>query len=225
MTLTHPPFYIAPLAVAPLLTSPLLPPLLPFLSPGRCFRTWVLTTYQFFYLSLSLQSFAPTSILLPSVFRKLAGMALPPTLTPTVLSAEDYSSLSLSSTAALFSVTECGQIFHSFQPQFNAILKPGGLLRRKVWLVKDARLLLSLTEMMKIARLTSLLHDTPGQSSPKPRRRHGRRLALLFHSNQTRNLYTLFSALLLALLPRLPPLLISPTVFLPGNRLWSMPLT
>ena len=58
MTLTRSPFYIAPLAVAPLLTSPLLPPLLPFLAPGRCFGTWVLTTYQFFYLSFSLWSFA-----------------------------------------------------------------------------------------------------------------------------------------------------------------------
>ena len=56
-----PPFSIAPLAVAPLLTSPLLPLLLLFLAPGRCFRTWVLTTYQFFYLSLSLRSFTPTS--------------------------------------------------------------------------------------------------------------------------------------------------------------------
>ena len=34
MTLTHPPFSIAPLAVAPLLTSPLLLLLLPFLAPG-----------------------------------------------------------------------------------------------------------------------------------------------------------------------------------------------
>ena len=85
MTLTHPPFSIAPLAVAPLLTSPLLPLLLPFLAPGRCFRTWVLTIYQFFYLSLSLRSIAPTSAPLPSIFRKLAGMTLPPTLTLTVL--------------------------------------------------------------------------------------------------------------------------------------------
>ena len=61
MTLTHPPFSIAPLAVAPLLTSPLLSRLLPFLPPGRCFRTWVLTIYQFFYPSLSLRSFAPTN--------------------------------------------------------------------------------------------------------------------------------------------------------------------
>ena len=51
MILTHPPFYIAPLAATPLLTSPLLPPLFPFLAPGRCFRTLVLTIYQFFYLS------------------------------------------------------------------------------------------------------------------------------------------------------------------------------
>ena len=85
MTLTHPPFSIAPLAVAPLLTSPLLLLLLLFLAPGRCFRTWVLTTYQFFYLSLSLRSFTPTSAPLPSIFRKLAGMTLPPTLTLTVL--------------------------------------------------------------------------------------------------------------------------------------------
>ena len=85
MTLIHPPFSIAPLAVAPLLTSPLLPLLLPFLAPGRCYRTLVLTTYQFFHLSLSLSSFAPTSAPLPSIFRKLAGMTLPPTLTLTVL--------------------------------------------------------------------------------------------------------------------------------------------
>ena len=85
MILTYPLFYIAPLAVAPLLTLPLLLLLLPFLAPGRCFRTWVLTTYQFSYLSLSLRSFAPTSATLPSIFRKLAEIALPLTLTLTVL--------------------------------------------------------------------------------------------------------------------------------------------
>ena len=99
MTLTHPPFSIAPLAVAPLLTSPLLLLLLVFLAPGRCFRTLVLTTYQFFYLSLSLRFFAPTSVPLPSIFRKLAGMALLP-IDSHCPSAEEYSSLS--SAAALF---------------------------------------------------------------------------------------------------------------------------
>ena len=84
-TLTYLPFYIAPLAVAPPLTFPLLPPLLLFLAPGRCFRTWVLITNHIFYLSLFLRSFAPTSVPLPSIFRKLAGMTLPPTLTLTVL--------------------------------------------------------------------------------------------------------------------------------------------
>ena len=59
MTLTHPLFSIAPLAVAPLLTSPLLLLLLPFFAPGRCYRTWVLTIYQFFYPSLSLSGLAP----------------------------------------------------------------------------------------------------------------------------------------------------------------------
>ena len=85
MTLTDPLFSIAPLTVAPLLTSPLLLLLLLFLAPGRCFRTWVLTTYQFFFLSLFFRSFAPTSVPLPSIFRKLAGMALPLVLTLTVL--------------------------------------------------------------------------------------------------------------------------------------------
>ena len=89
-------------------------------------------------------------------------------------------------------------------------------------LVKDARLLLLLTEVMKIAMLTSLLLHVPCQSSPRPRLRHGRRLALLFHLNQTRIVYTLFSALSLALLP---PLLISYIVLLSGSRLWYMPLT
>ena len=79
MTLTQPPF-----SIAPLLTSPLLPLFLPFPAPGRCFRTWVLITYQFFYLSLSLWPIAPMSVLLPSIFRKLAGMTLPATLTFTV---------------------------------------------------------------------------------------------------------------------------------------------
>ena len=53
MTLIYLPFYIAPVVVAPPLTSLLFPPLSPFSVSGRCFRTWVLITYQFFYLSLS----------------------------------------------------------------------------------------------------------------------------------------------------------------------------
>ena len=85
MTLTHTPLSIASLAFALPLTFPLLPPLLLFPAPGRCYRTWVLTIYQFLYQSLSLRSFAPTNVPLPSIFRKLAGMALPLNLTFTVL--------------------------------------------------------------------------------------------------------------------------------------------
>ena len=91
-------------------------------------------------------------------------------------------------------------------------------------LAKDTRLSLPLTEVMNIVRLTSPLLDAPRQSSPRPRLRHGRRLALLFHLNLTLNLFTLFFALSLAHLPRLLSLLTSPTVLLPGNRLRSMPL-
>ena len=117
MTLTHPSFSIAPLAVAPLLTFPLSALLLPFLAHGRCFKTWVLTTYQFFYLSLSLRSFAPTSAPLPSIFRMLAEMALPLTLTPTVLCRGILVSFSFLCCCSLYlSGTECGQIFHSFRP-------------------------------------------------------------------------------------------------------------
>ena len=104
----------------------------------------------------------------------------------------------------------------------NAILKPVGLLRWKEQSVKDARLLLPLTEVMKIARLTSPLVDAPHQLSP--RLRHGRRLALLFHPNLALNLYSLFFPLSLALLPVLPSLLTSISVLL-GSRLWSVLLT
>ena len=97
----------------------------------------------------------------------------------------------------------------------NALLKPDGLLRWKKRLVKDARLSLPLTEVMKIARPTSPPLEVPRQSLQRPRLRHGRRLALLFHLNLTLNLCTLFFALSLALLPRALPLLTFLTVFSP----------
>ena len=225
MTLTHSPFSIAPLAVAPFLTSPLLPLLLLFLAPGRYSRTWVLTIYQFFYLSLSFRSIAPTSAPLPSIFRKLGGMALPSTLTLTVLQQRNTG-------VFLFSLLLLSLPFwYWMRPNLpflfaasNALLNPGGLLRWNKRLVKDARPLVPLTEVMKIDRRTSLFLDVPCQSLPRPRLRHGRRLALLFHLNLTLNLCTLFYALSPALLPRVPPLLTFLTV-LPGNRLRFLPVT
>ena len=78
---------------------------------------------------------------------------------------------------------------------------------------------------MKIARLTSPLLDVVRQSSPRPMRKHGRRLALLSRPNLTLNLCTLSFVLSQAPLPHLPSLLISPTVPIPGNRLRSSPST
>ena len=139
MTLTHPLFSIAPLAVAPLLTSPLLLLLLSFLAPGRCYRTWVLTIYQFFYLSLSLQSFAPTSVPLPSIFRKLAGMALPPTLTLTVLQQRNtrlFTSLTLN--AAKFSIL-FGRIKRHFKAWWSAEVEEAISERRKAFAAAHRR--------------------------------------------------------------------------------------
>ena len=102
MTLTHPPFYITHLAVALLLASPLLPPLLPFLASGRCFRTWVLTTYRFFYLSLSFWSFALKEHPPSFNFQKAHWDDFVSYFDSHRPCAEEYSSLSLSSAAAFF---------------------------------------------------------------------------------------------------------------------------
>ena len=111
-------------------------------------------------------------------------------------SAEKYSSLSLSSAAALFtSLTLNAAKSSILSAASNALLNPGALLRWKKRLVKDARLSLPLTEVMKIARLTSPLLHAPRQLSPRPRLKHGRRLALLFHLSLTLNLCTLTFAL------------------------------
>ena len=116
-----------------------------------------------------------------------------------------------------FSGTECGQILSVAS---NTTLKPGGPLKWKMRLVKDTRLPLPLTEVMKITRLTSPLPDMLRLSSSRPR--HGRRLALLSRPNQIPNLYNLSFALLLALLPHL---LTFTTVPLPEDRLRSSPIT
>ena len=75
MTLTHLPFSITSLAVAPLL---------PFLCSWELLQNLSSDHQPIFYPPHSLRSFAPMRLLLPSIFRKLAGMTLPPTLTPTV---------------------------------------------------------------------------------------------------------------------------------------------
>ena len=101
MTSTHPPFYHAPLAVAPLLTFPLLTPLLPFLAPGRCFRTWFLTTYQFFYPSL-FPVYRPNERPPSFNFQKARWDDFASHFDFHCPSAEEYSFLFLSSAATLF---------------------------------------------------------------------------------------------------------------------------
>ena len=64
--------------------------------------TWVLTIYQFFYLSLSLRSFAPTSAPPSFNFQKARWDGFASYFDSHCLSAEEYSFLSLSSAAALF---------------------------------------------------------------------------------------------------------------------------
>ena len=104
----------------------------------------------------------------------------------------------------------------------NAILKPGGLLRWKVRLVKDAELLLPLTEVMKIARLTSPLLDALCLSSPTLSLRNGRRPALLFHPNQPKN--CILSSPLYRWLSFLVFLLSSRRSFIRPSALLSLPL-
>ena len=95
------PLAVAPLLVAPLLTSPLLPLFLPFLGLGRCFRTWVLTIYQFFYPSLS-PVFRPNKRPPSLNFQKARWDDFASYFDFHCPCAEEYSSLSLSSDAALF---------------------------------------------------------------------------------------------------------------------------
>ena len=107
----------------------------------------------------------------------------------------------------------------------NAILKHDGPLKWKMRLVKDARL----TEVMKIATLTSPFPDVLCLSSPRPRLRHGRRLAFLSRRNPTPNFFVLFFTLLLSSLLHLLPLLtfqlfLSQEIGFGLRRLSEMPL-
>ena len=106
----------------------------------------------------------------------------------------------------------------------NANLMPGGLLKWKKRLMKDVRLSLLLTQVMKFVRLTSTFFDVHSLSSPRPRLRYGWRPALLLHLNLTLNLGTLPFVLSLALFSHFAPLLNFSTFLLPGNRLRSSPI-
>ena len=220
MTLTHPPF-----SITPLLTFPFPPLLLHFLAPGRCFRTWVLTTYQFFYLFLSLV-FRPNERPPSFNFQKARWDDFAYYFDSHCPSAEEYSSPS--SAAALFtslalnaakSSIPFGRIKRPPKAWWSAEAKSAVSERREAFAAahrsdedRQAYIFASQRALSVIAKAKAEAWQTTCFSlSPK--------------SNP--NLYTLFFALplSLALLPRLPPLLTFPTVLLPGNRLRSIPLT
>ena len=171
MTMTHPLFSIAPLAVAPLLTFPLLLLLLPFLAPGRCYRTWVLTIYQFFYLYLS-TVYRPNERPPSFNFQKACWDGFASYFDSHCPSAEEYSSLSLFSAAALFTSLALNAA-KSFIP-FSRIKRPP-----KAWwsaeveeAVSERRKAFAATHRSDEDRQAYI--SVSRQSLPRPRRRHGR---------------------------------------------------
>ena len=200
----------------------MLPPLLPFLDPGRCFRTWDLTTYQFFYPSLSFRLLPKRAY--PSFnFQKACWDGFSSYFDSHCPSAEEHSSLS--SAAALFISLALNAAKSSIP--FGRIKRPP-----KAWW--SAEMKSAVSERCKAFAAAHRSDEnrqayisTSRRTSSviaRPRLRHGRRFALLFYLNLTLNLITLFFAPSLAHLPHLPPLQTSLTVLLPGNRLLSMPL-
>ena len=72
------------------------------LAPGRCFRTWVLFMYQFFYPSLSLSGLSPQRAPPSFNFQKARWDGFASYIDSHCPSAEEYSSFSLSAAAAFF---------------------------------------------------------------------------------------------------------------------------
>ena len=128
-------------------------------------------------------------------------------------SAEEYSSLSLSSPAALFTSLTLNVV--KFSIPFRRIKRCS-----KAWwsaeaeeaIIERRKAFAAAHRSDKIDRLTSPLPDVLRLSSPKLR--NGRQLALFSRLNLTLNLCTLPFVLSLA---HLPPLLTSQTVPLPGS--------
>ena len=112
------------------LTSPSLPSSLLSSTSGKCFKTSVLITSRFFWLSLFLYSTAQISILLPLIYRKLVTMTLLFTdIDFTILLQRNTLSFLCCCTLYFFG-TECGQIpLLSAASDIN--LNPANLLKRK----------------------------------------------------------------------------------------------
>ena len=188
MTLTYLLF-----SIVPPLSSPFLSPLSPYLAPGGWFRTWLLITYQFFYLSFSLWSFAPTSVPLPSTFRKLAGMTLYFTFTLTVLLQRNTAeSLSLSSAAALFTSLTLDAAKSSI---------PFGRIKRHLkswWSAEVEKAISERRKAFAAARKSDEDHQVSisafrrvSSDAPRPKLNHDRRLALLSPKSNSKSMCSL----------------------------------
>ena len=222
-TLTYLLFSIAPLAVAPPLTSLLLSPLLllgdasgpGFSSPTNC------TICPSFSGLLPQQTFPFIS---PN-FQKARWDHFAYCFDSHCLSAEEYSSLSLSSASALFNSLTLNTAKSSI---------PFGHIKRhpKAWWSAEEKEVVSKRRKAFAAAHRSdedrqaYISTSQCASSviAKAKAEHGRQLALLSRPNQILNLCTLSFVLSLALLPYLPPQT-SPTVLLPGSRHRSSPIT
>ena len=105
---------------------------------------------------------------LSSIFRKLVGMTLLPTLTLTVLLQRNTVFFLFSLLLLFFTFLTLNAAKSSFPfAASNANPKPGDSLKRMKRLVKEIRLSLPLMEAMKIVRLTSPLADMPRLLLPK----------------------------------------------------------
>ena len=139
-------------------------------------------------------------------------------------SAEEYSSLS--SAATLFtslalntakSSIPFDRIKRPSKTLWSTVVEEAGSERRKALTAahrsdEDCHAYISASQ-----RASSVIATTKTEEC--------RRIALLSRLNLILNLCTLFFALSLGFLPHLPPFLASPTVPLPGNRLWSSPIS
>ena len=213
MTLTHLPF-----SNAPLLTSPLLPSHWPFLAPGRCFRTWS-SDHLPILLSIPLSPAYRPNERPPSFnFQKARWDDFASYIDFHCPSAEEYSSLSLSSAAALF--TSLALNAAKFSIPFGRIKRPP-----KAWW--SAEVEGAVSERRK-AFAAAHRSDEDRQAYISASRRALSVIAkaeawqttcsTLSPRSNTESVHSLLRSI-----ARSPSS--SQTVLLPGNRLRSMPIT
>ena len=142
-------------------------------------------------------------------------------------SAEEYSSLSLSSAAAFFtsltlnvakSSIPFGRIKRPPKAWWSPEVEQAVSERRRDFAAAHRRDEDRQAYISASRRASSVIAKAKTEAWQK-------NCSSLSPKSNPKSVHSLFFALSLALLPRLPPLLTFPTVLLPGNRFRSMPLT